>query len=132
MNAANTGCPEGARTVAWAYGEAGDEALDHIARCEECTALVDDLERVEGAIASVRPSLARSRPKSASLAPSRAALLFAATLAAAAMVALWVGRPAAPEREERPISANIAFQDDLDDRLDDLDASLDGLDDDLL
>ena len=123
MNAANTGCPEGARSLAWAYGEAPDDALDHIVGCAECTQLVAEIEQVEAAVATVRPALARPQRR-------RWPVLFAVSaLAAAAMLVTWWAAPADGDVPQATPTVDIAFQDDLDDRLDDLDASLVGLDD---
>lgn len=129
------GCEHEAQTLAWLYGDGSDEQLHHVVGCEACTALVDEHERVAGAVAAIAPALRRVPVARSAWRPA----LWAGGALLAAAVALFAVRgmapePAAPMTEAAVVRAPDPFADatatpewELDLALDDLDAEVDAL-----
>lgn len=133
-------CPQHEHTLAWLYGHGPEEQLHHVVDCAACTAVVDEHERVAGAVAGIAPALrapgdaVAPAPRTAPVARlgSGAALWAAGVLlaAAAALIAIGVGGsepPPAAVADPPPVAADW----ELDLALDDLDAEVEALADNL-
>jgi hypothetical protein len=105
-------------TVQWLYGEAPDEHVHHVAGCVECQEVADRFERVEAAVAGVRPALARRRIR------PRWPGIAVTLLAASALLGVWrfaAEQMPSTERDGTMVDlVDESFDDDLEDLEDDL------------